>query len=38
LIRIKAPKRGKSILKNKATSIFIHEDSQEGKRSKYLGR
>lgn len=38
VIQIKAPRRGKSILKNKGTSIFIQGDSFEARRSRYLGR
>jgi hypothetical protein len=35
---VKAPRRGKSILKNKGTSIFIQGEDFESRRSKYLGR
>jgi hypothetical protein len=38
IIQVKAPRRGKSILKNKGTSIFIHSDDAESRRSRYLGR
>lgn len=38
IIRIKAPKQKKSILKNKGTSIFIQADDAASRRSRYLGR